>query len=427
MDHFIGIIFDPTNKLYQVLLALALGVFVGLRREKQDEKSKTTNDVMGIRTTSLLIILGVVTTFLDNIVGIFAIVFASIFIFMLATYINGVWQLKRYGITAEVSGLLMFLIGVLIGQEQITVAILLAILLGVSSAYKSHIHSFAHHFSLKEWTGTLRLLVISAIILPLLPKEPIDPFGIIVPFDIWMLVIFLSTIGFVGYFFTKYLGERKSMLFISFFGALASSTATTTAIARRSKQSRTDVSLLLAGVLISIAVMQLRVIIEIIVLSRGEQTVFLMPSVVMLITAAIFAVMYFLRARGSQSEEKEFNPNVQSPFEIIPALTFAAFFIIVLFAIHIGNEFFGETGVFISTFIASFADVDAVVFSSLLAFNDGSLTTRIVTQVIALATVVNTAIKLLYIYIFGDKTFFKKSIVPIGLIVFTGIATGFLF
>ncbi len=426
------ILLDHANPLYKIALGIGLGIFIGLRREHErltsTNKDKIAVDILGIRTTSLIITLGIVATFFNDTPIIGVLIFLGILTMIIIAYINGMWRLKRYGLTAEVSGILMFLIGMLIGNEKVFEAILLSIVLGASTAYKASIHNFAKNFSLREWSGTLQLIVISAIILPLLPDKPIDPYGIIIPFDIWVLVIFISGISFVGYFVSKYFGKKKSILFTSFFGALASSTATTTALARESrltKGDRPDTLFLLVGLMIAIGVMQLRVIAEIIVLAPHSHSSLLAPPLVMSITSFVFAIAYFIRLpkEKSKASAKSFHKSNRSPFEIIPALTFTTFFVIILCMIHLGQSLLGDTGVYIGALIASFADVDAVVFSSLLSLTNTSLTLSTTAHVIIIAITVNTIVKSLYILIFGSKEFFNKSLFPLLLITLSGLAT----
>jgi len=426
MEDFFHIIFDPSNHFYQVIVAVLLGVFIGLRRETlRGKERKKGADILGIRTTTLLVLLGTVATFFEDISFFVLLVFGGVFLLLLIAYINGVFRLNRYGLTTEISALLMFFMGVLIGREQVFLAILLAITLGISSAYKKHIHTFAQRFSLKEWSGTLQLLVISALILPLLPKEPIDPFGIFVPFSIWVLVILISGIGFIGYFFSKFFGEKKSIFLVSLLGALVSSTATTTALAERSKKPHANQMVLLIGVLIATAVMQARVIVEIVILSTHVPRAFIAVAVVMMIVALIVALIYYVILQKACRDDDVRPPEMHSPFEIVPALKFALFFSVILFAIHFGKVYFGDIGAYITTVIAAFADVDAVVFSALLSYGTQTMSEQFVGNIISIALIVNTAVKLLYIFLFGERSFFYKMLLPLGVVIAMGIGTVF--
>jgi uncharacterized membrane protein (DUF4010 family) len=183
MENFLSLAFDPGNQIYQLLVAIFLGIFIGLRREMIFQK-EGFEGIMGVRTISIFVLLGTISTFFKEYPYLPILTFIGVFIFMIIAYYNGVFNLKRIGLTSELSALIMFWVGVLVGQSQIMLAVILTVIMGIFTAYKKDFHRFAKNFSFKEWSGSLQLLIISAIILPLLPTEAIDPFGIFVPFDI---------------------------------------------------------------------------------------------------------------------------------------------------------------------------------------------------------------------------------------------------
>lgn len=183
MEDFIITFIDPSNQIYQLLIALFLGTFVGLRKEMIFQKEKTEG-IMGLRTVSTFVLLGTISTFFNDFPYLPVIIFVGLFVFLIIAYSNGVFNLKKIGLTSEMSILIMFLVGVLVGNEEILLAVVLSVITGILIAYKKTLHSFAKNFSIDEWSGSLQLLIITAIVLPFLPREPIDPFGIIIPFNI---------------------------------------------------------------------------------------------------------------------------------------------------------------------------------------------------------------------------------------------------
>ena len=53
----------------------------------------------------------------------------------------------------------------------------------------------------------VKLLAASFIVLPLLPTQPIDPWGALVPRSLWLLVILIAALSLVGYVATRALGS----------------------------------------------------------------------------------------------------------------------------------------------------------------------------------------------------------------------------
>ena len=71
------------------------------------------------------------------------------------------------------------------------------------------------------------------IALPLIPSEPIGPFGGVNPREVWIIAILLACVSFVGYAAVKYLGASRGVLLAAAAGGLVSSTAVTVTNARR--------------------------------------------------------------------------------------------------------------------------------------------------------------------------------------------------
>ena len=117
---------------------------------------------------------------------------------------------------------------------------------------------------------------------------------------------------------------------------------------------------------------------------------------------------------------------IESPFEIIPSLKFAAFFIIILFAIYFGKKWFGNFGAYIATFLGSFADADAVILSILESFKTAKSDVPFVSKIILIAITVNTLVKIFYSFILGSKEFFKMIFIPILLISALGVFSYFI-
>lgn len=418
---------DPSNQVYQLLIALFLGTFIGLRREMIFQKEKIEG-IMGVRTISIFVILGTLSTFFKEFPYLPLLTFGGIFIFLIIAYYNGVFNLKRIGLTSELLALIMFWVGVLVGKEELMLAVVLTVIMGVFTAYKQMFHSFAKNFSIKEWSGSLQLLIVTAVILPLLPKEAIDPFGILIPFDIWLLVILMSSIGFFGYFFDKYFSSQKSLLVTSFFGAMVSSTVVSTSLAVKSKENK-NLNILASGIMLSITVMQLRILGEIFVLSKEFHLQFVLPSIIMALSSAFFSYYFFRITKTTKNDEHAITKKmkIKSPFEIVPSLKFAAFFIVILFAIYFGKKWFGNFGAYVATFIASFADADAVILSILESFKNANSEVSFVSKIILIAITVNTLVKIFYTFILGSNKFFQKILLPILSVSIAGVASYLIF
>ncbi|MFO7943635.1 MAG: DUF4010 domain-containing protein [Anaerolineales bacterium] len=59
----------------------------------------------------------------------------------------------------------------------------------------------------------------------MLPDRAFDPFGLLNPFQIWLMVVFISSIGVTGYVLMKILGPSQGITLMGILGGLASGTA----------------------------------------------------------------------------------------------------------------------------------------------------------------------------------------------------------
>ena len=107
MENFLLTLIDPSNQVYQLLIALFLGTFIGLRREMIFQKEKIQG-IMGVRTISIFVILGTISTFFKEFPYLPLYTFSGVFIFLVIAYYNGVFNLKKIGLTSELSALIMF-------------------------------------------------------------------------------------------------------------------------------------------------------------------------------------------------------------------------------------------------------------------------------------------------------------------------------
>ncbi len=409
--------FQSENLIFQFITAALLGAFLGIRREIDFQKSSKHRSFMGFRTMTILSASGAVSMFFPTLPFLPLIFFLGICIIVAIAYANGVFVEKHIGITTEMSALLTFWIGALIASNQATLAIVLTIFLAGLNAFKTQLHNFAGTLSLKEWTGAFQLLIVSGAILPFLPREPIDPLGAIVPFNIWLLVILISGVGFLGYFLIKYFGPRGGVPLTAFLGAIVSSTAVTTSMAAQSKKTKLS-GIFTTGILIALATMQIRVLLEIVFLGQKEFfTNFLFVPIAMAVTTFIMAFYFFKKTEKNHFGFINFKPKVEidQPFEIGPALKFGLIFVTVLLAIAFGQKYLGSTGVYLAAIFSGIIDVDAIVLSSLEAVKLGEISIEVAQNSIIISLFINTIVKIAYVAILGSKKLTGK--IAVGVLV----------
>ena len=105
-------------------------------------------------------------------------------------------------------------------------------------ALRESLHGWLESLTWPELRSGLILLAMTFIALPLVPDDPVGPFGGVNPREIWLIAIVLAGVSFLGYAAVKYFGERHGVLLAAAAGGLVSSTAVTFANARRAASRR---------------------------------------------------------------------------------------------------------------------------------------------------------------------------------------------
>jgi uncharacterized membrane protein (DUF4010 family) len=77
-------------------------------------------------------------------------------------------------------------------------------------AYKQPLHGFVAQIHWDDIYAGLRLLIATFIVLPLLPHDPVDPWGALKPYSLWLLVLLISSLSLVGYVGNRWLGASAA-------------------------------------------------------------------------------------------------------------------------------------------------------------------------------------------------------------------------
>ncbi|MES0338715.1 MAG: MgtC/SapB family protein [Anaerolineales bacterium] len=404
--------------------ALLIGALIGLEREFVQQRSGE-QEFGGIRTFALMSLLGAVAAFLTDQYGplIFLAVYLGLILLLWASLLASSMRGVEEGITTEVTALLVPLFGAMMIWNQPAVAAALGVITALILALKPRLHGAARRMSDEDLRATLEFSIITAVVLPLLPNEGFGPFGVLNPFQIWLLVVFISGIGFLGYVLMKYLGPERGIGITGLLGGLVSSTATTLSFAGRSKTNAGLSTVLAQGILLASCVMFPRVLIEVAVVNPALVRQVVVPLATMLIAGVI--AVYILRRRG-RAEEKADHGGVElsNPLRLKTAITFGLVFAVVLVVVEAANEYFGSAGVYIASILAGITDVDSITLSVSNLSLKGLLDPRVAAIAIILATIMNTIAKAVMAMVLGTPRLRRLVSRAFGLVVLAGLISG---
>ncbi|ENJ1690506.1 MgtC/SapB family protein [Vibrio parahaemolyticus] len=387
--------------IWNLLIALLLGAIIGTQRGWVMRNSVEGSRVAGIRTFSLVGLLGGLVAILADLYSPLLLGFALIALVILAC-IAFVMQQKKsrdISITGVVSLLVTFVLGSLAVSGEAVLAASAAVITAVVLDNKRELHQALQKLQEYELDAALRLLIISIVLLPLLPNQSYGPWNALNPYEIWWMVVLIASISFVGYFAIKIGGAKRGILFTSIFAGLSSSTALTLQFSHLSREQANISPLLASGILLSCGTMFPRLLIILFVIN--PQLVSLLWPIVMAMMAALYLPAWWIWRR-SEVEQIEQSNKQSNPLALQSALFFGMMLAVIMLLSHALAEWFGNTGVLILSALSGITDVDAIS----LALGRQSIQILSVTTAalgILIAASVNTIVKMSMVVAIGDK------------------------
>jgi uncharacterized membrane protein (DUF4010 family) len=386
--------------LSRLTVALAIGLLVGLERGWRTRDAEDNRRAAGFRTFALSGLLGGIT-------GVIALrttasIIGWVFLGYIAAFTAFHWlearNEGRASVTSVVAGMLTFLLGTMAVVGDLQLAIACAVGMTVLLALREPLHRWIDSLTWQEIRAVLTLLAMSFLLLPLLPNRPIDPWKAINPHQIWLFAIMIGTISFTGYVAVKAFGNRLGVFMAAVAGGLASSTATTLALAKLAHEHPSSSGLLSAGVLVAGVVMMLRAG-AIAAALNGALLMPLLPA--LLTTAAVLGVgAAALLLTSARQETPELR--IRNPLAIGTVIKLTALLAAVMLAAELVRRMFGGVGVLVVAALSGIADVDALTISmTRMAGSDVDVNTA--ARAIMIAIAVNSVSKAIMAGWVGNK------------------------
>ena len=395
-----------------LILSILIGGLIGLEQESYHRKREEKH-FGGIRTFPLISMFGFSTTYFVNSTAVTVIVFACFSLMIVGEYIYEAFYFNKKGITTEVAGLFTYILGVILAKGFIIEAATLSILITLILSLRDYIHGFIEKYIYeKDVLAILKFLIVSAIMYPLLPNESYT-FLKLNPRSIWLMVILISSISFVAYFATRLMGTKKGIMVTALLGGLLSSTATTLAFAKRSKEVPKLSKELALGIILASSIMFLRQWVIMFIIYPSISFKFLLFAVVVFSVGLIF--FFGKRSKGIQAVDVSFS----NPYDLSHALFFGAFYTLILILSRLANMYLGAKGVYLLGFVSGLADVDPLTISMTQLSKDGVIAINVALVSIIISSITNTFMKGVYASVFGDRNLSKcvwKAFVLMGIV-----------
>lgn len=378
---------SATATIWAFIVAVLLGFLIGLERERKREVHGSI--FAGVRTFPLLALFGAITAKLAEGLGMIVVpmAFVSLAVLLGLAYWRGT-EGKKVGGTSEVAALVAFGLGILAGMDEYVIALAGAVLTTGVLSLRKELHTLAGGMSREDLFAIVQFATISLIILPLVPNERYGPWEVWNPRRIWILVVLISGISFLGYVASKAIGARRGISLSGLLGGMASSTAVALSFSGRSRKESDLSPMFAVGTLAASAVMVPRILILLAVVAPALVVPLLVPLGSLFVVTTLGGLWAQVRTRHVETE----GITLENPFEIRTALRFGFLFAVILLVGRAAQEFFGEEGLYIASVLAGLTQLDAIALT-LAQFTMDGLAIGVAVKALALAVASNAVFK----------------------------------
>ncbi len=347
-----------TSLVLPLLAALAAGLLIGIERGWHQRGEAEGTRVAGVRTFTLIGGAGGLTSVVARTVSpvVAAVVAAGITGGIVVAYLRGPRAADQRDATTMIAALGTLLLGLLAGAGQPALAVAGAAVATLLLATRKQSHRLLGALSAPEVQAIAEFAVISAAVLPFLPDRRIGPYQAWNPFQLWLVVVFITGFSLVGYVANRLIGEKKGTIATALIGGAYSSTAVTAALGTRLRDG--EPGPLTTGIALASAVMYVRQALLCAILAPSAA----LPLAILLAPAGVTAwiaagVAWHFDSRAVPAAQKA--PG--KPFHLLPALGFLLAVAGAALLVRWAQTSLGETAAAWSLFLAGSFDVDTAI------------------------------------------------------------------
>lgn len=419
---------DTLALFERLAVALAIGLLIGLERGWKARDEAEGERTAGLRTHALSGLLGGIWggfTATQGQAGIVALSIAfAVFSGAMTLFF---WRETNQEGTRDgtnlIAALLAFTLGAFAVAGDMTLAAASAVAATGLLAFKPSLHAWLRRLTWEELRSALILLAMTIILLPALPDRTIDRWGVVNPYEIWLMTVLIAVISFAGYVAVKVLGTRNGIAAAGLAGGLVSSTAVTLSMAQLAHKYPARTHTMAGGALISSATMLARVLVVVALLNAGLLAKLGLPLGLACAVMASAGFALILRQTASQAGSDGGELMLTNPLDIAGVLKFGALLTAIIIASHVAAKWAGQVGVYTVAALSGVADVDAITLSMSRLAPD-RVEAGVAAAAILIVTGVNTVAKTVLGWLSGGAAF-GRIIAAVSAAAFCAAASAF--
>ena len=409
--------------LSHVLSSACLGALIGLIRQWSDQQTQTGPvDFGGVRTYSLLALLGCLAAFVSA--NYVAATFPVVLLLVGARFVVTLFKDttgRHPGGASFAASLLTCLIGALVHWGHTQGAIVVAAFTMVMLGNKQPLHTITTRFTVDDIRAALQFAAITGVILPLVPDRAMGPWDAFNPFSIWLMVVLISGVGFLGYVLMRMLGAKAGIALTGLLGGIASSTATTLAFSRRSKTAPELAPDYAFAIVLSCTVMYARLAVMIGFINQRLLAALALPMLVMA-APGLCHTAWMLLARRDAAAPGVPPPAITNPLSLKTAVQFALLYGAAAFLVKIVTTQGWLDAVLPLAFASGLTSTDAMAL--LMANNqlEGTALMPLAAQAVIMASLANTVAKAGIAMVCGSRPLVVRTVAVLGIMVAASVA-----
>ncbi|MDZ7654199.1 MAG: MgtC/SapB family protein [Burkholderiaceae bacterium] len=392
---------DAIDLVVVFATSAAVGLLVGLERERNPHTKA------GLRTFALIAVFGTLCGVLAQASTSGLVIAAGALaiggLVAGAHLVDPATVVDDSGTTTTVAALTVFGLGAANAYGHTMVIVAVGIAMTALLHFKVELEGVANRLTPTDLRSILQFGAITAVILPLLPNEPLGPYGALNPFHIWLMVVLIAGVSLSGYVAWRLTWVRRGLLMTGLLGGLASSTATTLAYARQARAGTQPLAASLVVILLANTTMFGRVLLLTLIVAPE---IFTRAALVLLPALVLAAPAIALRWRAAAAAQAHAPPDAQAysnPTQLGAALLFAAGYAVILIVSAWAAERVGAGGLYGLAFVSGLTDVDAITLSVLQLFNTQAVSATVAATALALAVASNLLLKATLAWVAGGS------------------------
>jgi len=413
-----------------IALLLGLSFFLGLAFEDFFARS-TQRRPGGIRTFPMLAVGGGVLYLLDP---------THFIPFTAGLVILGAWLVVYYqayvgaggeqdepnvGIVVPILNTHAYVLGAVALALPPWIAVTMTVAAVLLLTGREQLHALARRVAIPEIITAGQFLILTGIVLPLLPNEPVTTLTAITPRQAWLALVVVCTLSYAGYLAHRYWAGAAGGLWMAALGGLYSSTATTVVLARQAKAEPAFQRHAQTGITLATAIMYLRILAIVAVFNFAVARVLFLPLAALSLAGFICcALQYRFATAAKESSQATRLPASANPLELGAAAIFAFLFVAVSLLSTVVKSQFGISGIYTLAAIIGVSDIDPFVLNLAQGGVPGVANAALAAAIL-IATSSNNILKALYAACFAGGKATAPSAAVLALLALAGLAAAF--